>query len=302
MMRTRFFKMLRHIGQLAFVTVVLAVAAFGQAPAPATAAKSYSDDVAKITAGNDSTARRKAIEASLKAAGIEHKAEDFAATSRGGREVKGTNVIATIPAAAAKRTIMLGAHLDRVAVGVGAIDNASGTAAVLELLRAFKARPLKNVTLMAGFWDQEEVGLVGSRAYVQSREKGGLPAVYINFDVYGAGDTIWLWSPDENMDFAKSLVKSSQDAKFKHFVSKDYPPSDHRSFAVPGVESYSFSLGPAGEAKNIINVLKGQVDPANFPKVLQVIHTENDTLDKIDANAVVRSLVVIEAAIRALDK
>ena len=293
--------MLNRILQVSSIAVLVAASAFAQAPAKAVNSKAYADDIAKITAGADSTARRKAIEASLKAAGIDFKTEDFAAATRGGREVKGTNVIATVATPGAKRTIMLGAHLDRVGVGAGAIDNASGSAAVLDLLRAFKARPLKNVNLMAGFWDQEEVGLVGSRAFVQSRPSG-LPAVYINFDVYGAGDTIWLWSTEENLEFAKTFVKSAQDAKFSHLVSKEYPPSDHRSFGVPGVEAYSFSLGPAGEAKSVIGILKGQGDPANFPKVLKVIHSENDTVDKVDANAVVRSLVVIEAAIRALDK
>jgi aminopeptidase S len=294
--------MLKRTAQLIFTSLLLCVAVNAQATKQPVDSKAYASDVSGIIAGANSIDRGKAIQESLKKSGIEFKTEDFAAQTRSGREVKGTNVIATIPVAGAKRTIMIGAHLDRVAVGVGAIDNASGVAAVLELLRAFKARPLKNVSLIAGFWDQEEVGLVGSRAFVAAHEKGGLPAVYINFDVYGAGDTIWLWSADENLEFAKGFIKSAGAAKYGYLVSKEYPPSDHRSFAVPGVEAYSFSLGPAGEAKNIINVLKGQGDPANFTKVLQVIHTDNDTVDKVDARAAVKSLVVIEAAIRTLDK
>jgi len=293
---------MKRITQIISISLLLAVAVAAQATNKAVDSKAYASDVSSITSGSNSAERAKAIQDSLKKSGIEFKTEDFAAQARGGREVKGTNIIATIPAAGAKRTIMIGAHLDRVAVGTGAIDNASGSAAVLELLRAFKDRPLKNITLMAGFWDLEEIGLVGSRAFVATREKGGLPPVYINFDVYGAGDTIWLWSADEDLEFAKAFAKVASSAKFGHLLSKEYPSSDHRSFAVPGVEAYSFSLGPAGEAKNIIKVLKGNVDPANFPKVLQVIHTENDTIEKVDAGAAVRSLVVIEAAIRALDK
>lgn len=285
------------------VSVVLAAGSVSaQKAQKAVDSTAYSRIVNSIAAAESNELRRKAIEAELKTMGVEYKLEEFTSTTRGGKEVRGTNIIASIPNAAAKRTVMLGAHYDRVAVGKGAIDNASGSGAVLELLRAFKANPAKNFTVTAGFWDQEEVGLVGSREFVKSREKGGLPAVYINFDVYGAGDTIWLWSADENAEYAKGLAKSAGDAKFGFLISAEYPPSDHRSFAVPGVEAYSFSLGPAGEAKNIINLLKGQGDPANMPKVLQVIHTQNDTLDHIDANAVVRSLVVVEAAIRKLDK
>jgi aminopeptidase S len=291
--------MLKGTLQILALGLIATVGAVAQTPA--TSSKPYAEDITQITRGADSAARRLAIESSLKVSGIAFTTEDFAATTRSGREVNGTNIIATITTPGAKKTIMLGAHLDRVGVGVGAIDNASGSASVLELLRVFKSKPLKNVNLMAGFWDMEEVGLVGSRAFVESKPTG-LPAIYINFDVYGAGDTIWLWSPDENLDFVKSFVKSAKEAKFSHLVSKEYPPSDHRSFTVPGVESYSFSLGSAGEAKNVINVLKSQADPKNFPKVLQVIHSENDTVDKVDANAVVKSLVVIESAIRAVDK
>ncbi len=294
--------MLRHLSQIIAASLLLTAAAMAQSTGKAVDSVAFSADITAITSGATSADRGKAIQDSLKKGGIAFTAEDFAAQARGGREVKGTNVIATLPAQNAKITVMIGAHLDRVGVGVGAIDNASGSAAVLELLRSFKARPLNNVTLMAGFWDMEEVGLVGSRAFVQSREKAGLPSVYINFDVYGEGDTIWLWAPDEKRDFPMGFVKNAAAAKFPNHVSKEYPPSDHRSFVTAGVESYSFSLGPAGEAKNIINELNGKGDPANFPKVLQVIHTANDTVEKIDANAVVRSLPVIEAAIRSLDK
>ncbi len=279
-----------------------AAPAFAQKPAAAVDASTYSKLVNVMSAADSNDARRKVIEAELKAIGIDYKLEEFTTTNRAGKEIKGTNIVTSHTSPKAARTIMLGAHLDRVSAGKGAVDNASGTGAVLELLRAFKAKPLKNVAITAGFWDQEEIGLVGSREFVKSREKGGLPAVYINFDVYGAGDTLWLWTADENAAFAKGFAKAAGDAKFGHLVSREYPPSDHRSFAVPGVESFSFSLGPDGEAKNIINVLKGQGDPANPPKVLQVIHSQNDTLDHIDANAVVRSLAIVEASIRRLDK
>jgi aminopeptidase S len=294
--------MMKRTIQMIAIAVALSAAAFGQAKAPALNSKPYADDVAAITSGADAAARGKSIEGALKAAGVQYTAEPFTATIRGGNEVKGTNYVATIAATGiSKRTIMIGAHLDRVAKGVGAIDNASGSAAVLELVRALKAKPLANVTVMAGFWDQEEVGLVGSRVFLQSREKTQLPAMYINFDVYGAGNTIWLWANDDKLTFPTSFLKAAKDNKFKYHVSKEYPPSDHRSFAAAGIESYSFSLGPAGEAKLMVDMLRGMGDPTMPPKVMQIIHTDKDTLDKVDADDVVKSLVVVEAAIRALD-
>jgi aminopeptidase S len=89
--------------------------------------------------------------------------------------------------------LMLGAHYDRISKGKGAVDDASGVAAVLELLAAFKNKPLENHALTAVFFDLEEVGMLGSKAYVSAREqRHALPELYMNFDVFGYGDTLWL--------------------------------------------------------------------------------------------------------------
>ena len=76
--------------------------------------------------------------------------------------------------------IVVGAHYDHLgtsarfaldpdllsSVRPGADDNASGTAAVLELARRLAASPPKRSVLLVHF-DAEEWGLVGSRAFVQ---------------------------------------------------------------------------------------------------------------------------------------
>lgn len=62
---------------------------------------------------------------------------------------------------------MLGAHVDSVASGTGATDNATGSAAMIEALRnltAVGAAPRR--TIRIGLWGGEEQGLLGSRAYV----------------------------------------------------------------------------------------------------------------------------------------
>ena len=50
----------------------------------------------------------------------------------------------------------------------GADDNASGTAAVLELIEGFKKISPSKRTIMFAFWDGEEQGLLGSRHYVNN--------------------------------------------------------------------------------------------------------------------------------------
>jgi Zn-dependent M28 family amino/carboxypeptidase len=72
-------------------------------------------------------------------------------------------------------TILYGAHWDHLGVGApdsrgdsiynGAIDNATGTAAVLELARLFAAAPRTGRSIVFAFWTAEEKGLLGSEYY-----------------------------------------------------------------------------------------------------------------------------------------
>ena len=63
--------------------------------------------------------------------------------------------------------IVLGAHYDSVLRAPGANDNASGTAAVLAIARAMTAVKGRTRDLMIVFFDEEERGLLGSRAFAQ---------------------------------------------------------------------------------------------------------------------------------------
>ncbi len=294
---------LQQFRALLAAAVVFCGASVSLAQSPYTySAETYSSLVKSIIAGKDGRERGEAMRTELRKHNVRVSTQGFSQKSRSGAMVEGLNFLAEYPNPNAKIVILLGAHLDRAAVGEGAIDNASGSAAVIELFKAFRMNPPKNILVKAAFWDQEEVGLVGSRNYVENN-KERLPAIYINFDVFGAGDTIWLTAESDELDLAKSFTASAQKAKMNYLVSREYPASDHLSFRVPGVQSFSFSLGPDGEAKRIIKLLGGEA-PAKgeMPEVLTVIHTANDNFSKIDAMAVTKALPVIEAAIRSLDK
>lgn len=284
---------------------VVAVVSFGQAAGVKSGfdAKDYTALIERISSGANSEERGAAIKAELSAIKVRVSTEGFSRKARDGATVRGNNIFGEVSNPRAKRTVMIGAHYDRVAAGKGAVDNASGSAAVLMLLRAFRDNPLKDTNLQAAFWDHEEQGLHGSRIFVENRKDAGLPAVYINFDVYGYGDTLWLWSEGEPSAFVGALLDSSAASKLNAVHGSVYPPSDHLSFKAGGVETYSFSLLSADEVSGIVQLLGGEAPaPGKMPKALTTIHTESDTLDKIDAAAVVRSLPIVEAAIRILDK
>ena len=63
--------------------------------------------------------------------------------------------------------ILVGAHYDTVAFSPGADDNASGVAVMLELARLLGSRPTPR-TLQLAFFDREEAGLLGSKAFVST--------------------------------------------------------------------------------------------------------------------------------------
>ncbi|MDE7356731.1 MAG: M20/M25/M40 family metallo-hydrolase [Rikenellaceae bacterium] len=111
------------------------------------------------------------------------------------RKLSLSNVLGMIPGKNRDEYVIVGAHFDHLGIDEalendkiynGADDNASGVSAVLQIARAFVAsgeQPERNVIF--AFWDGEEIGLLGSKAFVLTcpfidRVKG-----YLNFDMIG---------------------------------------------------------------------------------------------------------------------
>jgi len=131
------------------------------------------------------------------------------AHSGGPSEARTQNVVAFLPgtdSALRGQTIVIGAHIDhlgRSSVGAldpeagdairnGADDNASGTAAVLELARLLSTTPARRSVLFVNF-SGEELGLLGSQYFV---EHSPVPVdsivAMLNFDMVGRmrGDSV----------------------------------------------------------------------------------------------------------------
>ena len=117
--------------------------------------------VTAVSASSDTAARGAAIGQRLDALGIAWKREDFQQDGQ-----SGTNLVADLGGPTDAPLLLIGAHYDRVDVGHGATDNASGVATVLELAQALKARPLDNHRVKLAFWDLEERGLLGAHAWI----------------------------------------------------------------------------------------------------------------------------------------
>jgi aminopeptidase YwaD len=170
----------------------------------------------------------------------------------------GYNIIGTLRGKS-DETIVLGGHYDSVSAGPGASDNASGTATLLELARVMGAKPPPKHTLVFSAFDAEELGLLGSRAYVNSLSNAQLSKIrgMLNFDMLGAGSGPLLLMGDGNLAL---LARSSAQQLGIDARNGSLPAnagSDHESFARRGV------------------------DTVFFMRDYQLLHTPDDTIDQI---------------------
>ncbi|MEV5671383.1 M28 family metallopeptidase [Streptomyces sp. NPDC052071] len=124
------------------------------------------------------------VKAKLDAAGYTTALQQF---TYGG--ATGYNLIADWPGGDPNQVLMAGSHLDSVTSGAGINDNGSGSAAVLETaLAVSRAQLAPDKHLRFAWWGAEELGLVGSKYYVNNlatTERSKL-AGYLNFDMIGS--------------------------------------------------------------------------------------------------------------------
>ncbi len=265
-------------------------------------------DTLAIAAGTSNQARREAIEARLSALGISFEQQAFQS-----QHGQGINVLAALPDTRRLPVLLIGAHYDRVAVGQGAVDNASGCATVLDLAAALLRRPLAHHRVVIAFWDQEELGLLGSKAFVKhSADPNGSAArsftqdlaaplaLYLNFDVFGYGDTIWGMVPEGQAGFGDAMRAASSAAGARAELGQAYPPTDHQAFLAAGLPAVSLSLVGGDEIPHILEGFAGR-RPAVLPKVLDIIHSPGDLPVALDAPAVVQALPIVLAGVRGWD-
>jgi aminopeptidase S len=284
--------------------LALALAACGSLPpapseAPSTpsvdghSSSGWLQDVMAISAHAASADRRMAIRQLLATSGIEAGETAFTA-----KNLQGVNLLAPVSGDASLPLLLIGAHLDQVDVGKGATDNASGSGVVLALARRFREQPLRHHRVAVAFWDLEEKGLLGAHAYVT--EGGEKPALYVNFDVFGWGDTLWMMTPDPAHPLVAVSEAATRAKGIRLSSGKTYPPTDHLAFLKAEWPAVSYSLVGAEEIEPILEMYSGK-KPASAPKVMQVIHSEHDTIEQLDAAAVETGIDAVEAALRAWD-
>jgi hypothetical protein len=172
------------------------------------------------------------------------------AHSGGPAELPTRNVVAFLQGrdpALRGQVIVLGAHLDHLgrstsgaldpqakdAIRNGADDNASGSAAVLELARLLSAKPTRRSVLFLNF-SGEELGLLGSQYFVeQSPVALDSMVAMLNFDMIGRmrGDSLIVYGVTTARELP-ALLDSANAAVNLHVrgLGDGFGPSDHSSF------------------------------------------------------------------------
>ena len=192
-------------------------------------------------------------------------------------EVRAANVIGILPGtdpALAAETVVIGAHYDHLGLADGVVypgadDNASGTAVVVGLARAFAAAGGNARTLVFALFGAEELGLIGSRHYV---DRPAVPldrtVAMVNFDMVGRlqGRTLSVGGGDSGNRLRALVSQAAQlEGMTLDLHGSPYGPSDHARFYAAGVPVLFFYTG-------------GHSD----------YHKPSDTADKIDAAGMAR--------------
>ena len=200
------------------------------------------------------------------------------------------NIVAEIPGTDRRsEMVVVGAHVDSWHAATGALDNAAGSAVVLDAMRILSALRLEmRRTVRLVLWTGSEQGLLGSRFYVA--EQFADPAVmqpkpahahvsgYINLDGgTGAIRAVQVQGNDGARAALQGWLESVKDFGVTAVGLETTSASDHAAFDAVGLPALDL-IQEAGEYAT-------------------VRHTSADTFDRLQRPALVRNAAVVASLV-----
>jgi putative aminopeptidase FrvX len=181
------------------------------------------------------------------------------------------NVVCVLPGTSEK-SIIVGAHFDRVPQGDGVVDNWSSASLLPSLYEALKSTPRSHTVVFIGFTD-EEAGLVGSEFYAHKMTDAQVMATdaMVNMDTLGLGPTkVWASHSDKKLlnvlfNTANQLQLPIQGVNVEKVGS-----TDSESFAgrkIPRITIHSFTQ--ADVDAHILHSTKDQRSAIHFDAYYQ---------------------------------
>jgi hypothetical protein len=199
----------------------------------------------------------------------------------------------------ATTTVIIGAHLDHLGynedknaldintlIRNGADDNASGTAALLELAKSLAKKSPKHNNYLFIHFSGEELGLFGSKYWLENPTFKGDFNYMINMDMVGRYDTARKLSVGGYGTSSKwsEILANTPTTLITHYDSAGSGPSDHASFYRKGMPVLFMFTGShsdyhkATDDWDKINYT-GQL---NIVRYVQAIIKNTDSYGKLD--------------------
>lgn len=236
-------------------------------------------------------ARLEVLKAHLDALGLPYTLQAFEGGNGRTGPMAGTNIVVTL--GEGERDLVMTAHYDAVVLrdgsfSHGVVDNAGGTLAAVEAAAILKAEGgLNGHRLIMVLTDQEELGLVGARKWLEQADASRIHGV-VNIDVAAYGTTVMYGGNNGDQSrFMNRLTRiqcaeADRDCEF----FQNYPPSDDRVFSAAGIPVVSLGVQDAKGARQMWLAFNGGGDSLRegfVPPVFQNIHTHEDRIDKLVA-------------------
>lgn len=208
----------------------------------------------------------------------------------------GRNVVGIIPGtdpALKNQIIVMGAHYDHLGMGQfssmsgndlmhrGADDNGSGTTGLLALARQIAKDRTNKRTVMIQFYSGEEIGLVGSTAWVRQNAET-MKRVYamLNMDMIGRlrNGKLVVFGVNTATEFGTLLKPISVDGVKPELLEQSPGNSDHAAFAA-SVPVLFFNTDLHSE----YHTERDTIDTINFEGMSQVVNYIHRTFRVVDA-------------------
>jgi MFS family permease len=169
--------------------------------------------------------------------------------SRGDAAVAATvdNVVARLRGSGDGSAILLDAHYDSVAMAPGAADDAAAVAVLLETLRAVQAGPPLTNDLILLINDAEEVGLLGTKAFIDQHPWAEDVRLVLNLEARGSsGPSLMFQTSPGNAGLIRALAEAAPDpvaTSLSHDVYKLLPNDTNFSiYRRAGHAGYDFAF------------------------------------------------------------
>jgi Zn-dependent M28 family amino/carboxypeptidase len=145
----------------------------------------------------------------------------------------------------------LSAHFDHIGTDLsgnvysGALDNASGTAFILEMSKYIKSLGKPERSIIFAAFNAEEFGCLGSKAFVDKYINSLKGGKVLNFDMIGTNNAVPLYIMGGRKDTQNSpLIKETSDICSENKINFNYlfeDASDHEYFRKQDIDAITLS-------------------------------------------------------------